>query len=70
VHPHDLMQLLDAHGVAVRGGHHCANPVHERLGVQSSTRASFWLYNTRAEIDQLVDAVVWARDFFAGKGRR
>jgi len=65
VHPHDVMQLLDARGVAVRGGHHCARPVHERLGIQSSTRASFGLYTVEREIDQLVDAVVWARDFFA-----
>jgi len=64
VHPHDLMQILDARGVAVRGGHHCARPLHERLGVQSSTRASFGCYTLEREIDQLVDGVVWARDFF------
>jgi len=64
VHPHDLMQLLDSHGVAVRGGQHCARPVHDRFGVSASTRASSYLYTTTDEIDQLVDAVVWARDFF------
>ena len=68
VHPHDMMQMLDARGVAVRGGHHCARPLHERLGVQSSTRASFGPYTLESEIDQLVDAVTWARDFFVGKG--
>ena len=72
VHPHDLMQLLDSRGVAVRGGHHCAEPLHRRLGVQSSARASGYLYTTRAEIDALCEAVVWAHDFFTGKlrGRR
>jgi len=64
VHPHDLMQMLDARGVAVRGGHHCARPVHERYGIQSSTRASMGVYTLESEIDQLVDALVWARDFF------
>ncbi len=67
VHPHDIMQLLDARGVAIRGGHHCARPLHERLGVQSSTRASSYLYTTEAEIDRLAEAVVYTRDFFAGR---
>lgn len=69
VHPHDLMQLLDSRGVAVRGGHHCAEPLHRRLGVQSSARASGYLYTTKAEIDALCEAVVWAHDFFTGKLR-
>ena len=64
VHPHDVMTLLDARGVAVRGGHHCARPLHERLGVQSSTRASFYLYTLDEEIDALADALGYARDFF------
>ena len=64
VHPHDLSQFLDARGVAVRGGHHCARPLHERLGVQSSTRASGYLYTTKAEVDALVDAVEYTRAFF------
>ncbi|MDR2619625.1 MAG: aminotransferase class V-fold PLP-dependent enzyme, partial [Propionibacteriaceae bacterium] len=67
VHPHDLMQLLDNRGVAVRGGHHCARPVHERFGVQASTRLSSYLYTTPAEIDALVEGVEFARDFFARK---
>lgn len=66
VHPHDMMQLLDARGVAVRGGHHCARPVHKRLGVQASTRASFSLFTTRDEIDRLCEAIEYARDFFEG----
>lgn len=64
VHPHDVMTLLDSRGVAVRGGHHCARPLHERLGVQASTRASFYLYTLDEEIDALVEALVYARDFF------
>jgi len=69
VHPHDIMQMLDARGVAVRGGHHCARPLHERFGITASTRASIGVYTLEREIDQLADAVVWTRDFFAGKGR-
>ena len=69
VHPHDLMQLTDARGVAIRGGHHCARPLHERLGIQSSSRASVYLYTTEDEIDRLAEALVYARDFFAGKTR-
>lgn len=71
VHPHDLMQLLDSRGVAVRGGHHCAAPLHQRLGVQSSSRASGYLYTTPEEVDALIDAVAWAYDFFNSRtGRR
>jgi cysteine desulfurase/selenocysteine lyase len=66
IHPHDISQLLDSRGIAVRGGHHCARPLHERFGIQSSTRASFYLYTTRHEIDVLVDALDYVRDFFGG----
>lgn len=69
VHPHDLMQLLDSRGVAVRGGHHCAAPLHRRLGVQSSSRASGYLYTTTGEVDTLVEAVAWAHDFFNSRVR-
>ncbi|WP_172826193.1 SufS family cysteine desulfurase [Friedmanniella luteola] len=65
IHPHDVSQLLDSRGIAVRGGHHCARPLHERFGVQSSTRASFYLYTTRAEIDALVDGLDYTVKFFA-----
>ncbi|WP_172836263.1 aminotransferase class V-fold PLP-dependent enzyme [Microlunatus soli] len=64
IHPHDIAQMLDARGVAVRGGHHCARPLHEAYGIQSSTRASFYLYTTRGEIDQLVDALTYTKKFF------
>lgn len=67
VHPHDVMQLLDSRGVAIRGGHHCARPLHKRLGFQSSTRASAYLYTTKEEIDTLADALVYTRDYFAPK---
>ncbi|GAA4903290.1 cysteine desulfurase [Tessaracoccus lubricantis] len=67
VHPHDVMQVLDSRGVAIRGGHHCARPLHKRLGHQSSTRASSYLYTTPAEIDALADALVFTRDYFAPK---
>ncbi len=66
VHPHDVMQFLDARGVAVRGGHHCARPLHERLGLTASSRASGYLYTTEAEIDALADGLDYVRDFFGG----
>ena len=65
VHPHDVMTLLDSRGVAVRGGHHCARPLHERFGVQSSTRISGYLYTTRDEIDAFADALAYTQQFFA-----
>lgn len=64
VHPHDVAQVLDSLGIAVRAGHHCAAPIHQRFGVQSSTRASFYLYTTRAEIDALIDGLGAVRNFF------
>ena len=67
LHPHDLGQLLDDSGVAIRVGHHCAWPAHRALNVQSTARASFYLYNTREEIDVLVDSIERAREFFGVK---
>jgi cysteine desulfurase / selenocysteine lyase len=66
IHPHDVSQLLDSRGIAVRAGHHCARPLHERFGVQSSTRASFYLYTTYAEIDALVEGLDYTISFFGG----
>jgi cysteine desulfurase/selenocysteine lyase len=66
VHPHDVSQILDSRGIAIRGGHHCARPLHERFGVQSSARASFYLYTTHAEIDALVDGLNATTAFFGG----
>jgi cysteine desulfurase/selenocysteine lyase len=67
IHPHDVMQLLDSRGIAVRGGHHCARPLHERLGIVASTRASLYLYTTTAEVDALADGLGYVADFFGGK---
>lgn len=64
IHPHDVMQLLDSHGIAVRGGHHCARPLHERLGVTASSRASGYLYTLPEEIDALADGLTYVRTFF------
>ncbi len=64
VHPHDVAQVLDVRGVAVRAGHHCARPAHERFGVQSSTRMSSYLYTTPAEIDALIEALEYTRTYF------
>ena len=64
VHPHDVSQVLDSLGIAVRAGHHCAKPAHARLGVQSSTRASFYLYTTHEEVDAFVDALEQVRSLF------
>ena len=64
VHPHDVGQVLDEFGIAVRTGHHCAWPVHRALGVQASTRASLYLYNTPDEVDALADGIRTAQKFF------
>ncbi len=64
VHPHDVGQVLDELGIAVRTGHHCAWPLHRALGVQASTRASFYLYNTAEEVDALADGIRTAQKFF------
>ena len=64
IHPHDLGQVLDDQGVCIRVGHHCAWPVHRALSAQSTARASFYLYNTLEEVDALVAAVSYAREFF------
>ena len=65
VHPHDVSQVLDDRGIAVRAGHHCAWPLHRAFGVRASTRASFYLYNTPEEADALADGIRQAQRFFA-----
>jgi len=71
VHPHDVSQVLDESGIAVRAGHHCAWPLHRAFGVQASTRASVYLYNTRDEVDALAEGIRAAQRFFgAGPGSR
>lgn len=57
IHAHDVAQVLDIHGVAVRAGHHCAQPLHDHLGVAASARASFYLYNTTSEVDALIEGL-------------
>jgi len=64
IHAHDLATILDREGVAVRGGHHCAQPLMERFSVSGTARASFALYNTAAEVDALIAAVGEARRVF------
>lgn len=64
VHPHDLGQVLDSEGVAIRTGHHCAWPAHRGLHLQSTSRASFYLYNTLEEVDALVASISKAKEFF------
>jgi cysteine desulfurase/selenocysteine lyase len=66
LHPHDVGQVLDELGVAVRVGHHCARPVCLRYGVPATTRASFALYTTMAEVDALVDGLEHVKRFFGG----
>jgi cysteine desulfurase/selenocysteine lyase len=65
VHPHDLAQGLDGVGIAVRAGHHCAMPLHDKLGIAATARASFYLYNTLEEAEAFVRAVDKTRAFFA-----
>ncbi len=64
VHPHDIATVLDTRGIAVRAGHHCAKPAHQRYGVQSSTRMSSYLYTTPAEIDALIEGLEYTRNYF------
>ena len=64
VHPHDVAQVLDSQGICVRGGHHCAEPLHRALGLQATTRASFWLYNSTADVDRLADGLEAVRRLF------
>jgi cysteine desulfurase/selenocysteine lyase len=64
VHPHDVSQILDSEGVAVRAGHHCAMPLHEKFNLPATTRASFYLYNTRAEVDRLVEGLYKVKTVF------
>ncbi|AZH26990.1 bifunctional cysteine desulfurase/selenocysteine lyase SufS [Haloplanus aerogenes] len=65
VHAHDLSSIVNDHGVAIRAGDHCTQPLHDKLGVAASARASFYIYNTRDEIDALIEAVDDARELFA-----
>ena len=65
VHAHDVVTVADQHGIALRGGHHCNQPLHRKLGVKSTARASFYFYNTREEVDRLIEVVEKIRVFFS-----
>jgi cysteine desulfurase / selenocysteine lyase len=64
IHPHDVAQILDQDGIAVRAGHHCAMPLHDRYNIPATTRASFYLYNTIGEIDKLVESIYKVKNMF------
>jgi cysteine desulfurase/selenocysteine lyase len=64
VHPHDVAQILDQDGIAVRAGHHCAQPLHEKFGIPATSRASFYLYSTKEEVDLLVNGVYKVKEMF------
>jgi cysteine desulfurase/selenocysteine lyase len=64
VHPHDISQILDTDGIAIRAGHHCAMPLHEKFNLTATARASFYLYNTSQEVDKLVDAIYKVKQVF------
>ncbi len=64
VHPHDISQVLDTYGVAIRAGHHCAMPLHEKFNLPATARASFYLYNTEQEVDRLVEAIYQVKHLF------
>jgi len=67
IHPHDLATILDADGIAVRAGHHCAMPLHLRLGLPATTRASFYIYTLPEEVDALVEALYHAKQIMSRK---
>ncbi|MEO8355758.1 MAG: cysteine desulfurase [Chloroflexota bacterium] len=64
IHPHDVAQILDKDGIAIRAGHHCAQPLHEKFGIPATSRASFYLYNTKDEVDLLVDGIYKVKELF------
>ena len=64
VHPHDVAQILDTYGVAVRAGHHCAQPLHEKFGITATTRASFYIYSEKEEVDKLVAGIYQVKRIF------
>ncbi|KAF0107017.1 MAG: cysteine desulfurase / selenocysteine lyase [Anaerolineaceae bacterium] len=64
VHPHDVAQIVDTYGVAVRAGHHCAQPLHEKFGIPATTRASFYIYSMKEEVDKLVAGIYQVKKIF------
>jgi len=68
VHPHDISQIMDSDGVAIRAGHHCAMPLHEKFNLPATARASFYLYNTRQEIDRMIESLYRVKKIFGSNG--
>lgn len=66
LHPHDVATALDYEGIAVRAGHHCAQPLLRHLGISAAVRASFYIYNTKEDCDRLVEAILKTKEFFSG----
>ncbi len=64
IHPHDVAAVLDMEGIAVRAGHHCAQPIHDHYGIPATSRASFYLYNTEEEVDRFVAALYKTKEIF------
>jgi cysteine desulfurase/selenocysteine lyase len=64
IHPHDISQILDSDGIAIRAGHHCAMPLHEKFNLPATARASFYLYNMREEVDRLVESIYKVKTIF------
>jgi cysteine desulfurase/selenocysteine lyase len=64
IHPHDIAQILDTKGIAVRAGHHCAQPLHDQFNISATARASFYLYNTKEEVDRLAESLYTVRKVF------
>ena len=64
VHPHDVSQILDRDGIAVRAGHHCAMPLHDKFSIPATARASFYIYNTTDDIDRLIEGLYKVKEIF------
>jgi cysteine desulfurase/selenocysteine lyase len=64
IHPHDVSQIVDMDGIAIRAGHHCAQPLHEKFGLPATARASFYLYTTTGEVDKLAESLYRVRKYF------
>jgi cysteine desulfurase/selenocysteine lyase len=64
IHPHDVAQILDNYGIAIRAGHHCAMPLHDKFCIPATSRASFYLYNTTDEVNKLAEAVYKVKEMF------
>ena len=70
IHAHDVAQVFDQYGVAIRAGHHCAMPLHKRLGITASNRASFYFYNTLEEVEQLGEVLQATKHLFRRDGKK